>query len=108
MPYLNTKIRIILEYIQAHPGAARADILTVLPADTKPGSVSCLIQRLHTTGAIENRGRGGKLARWYPVETSDKPEYHTIAEDLLEDLKTVHHAIRAEYLALRLEEIFGD
>jgi hypothetical protein len=105
--HANSATHVILEYIKAHPGCVRADILGVLPEDFKRGSVSNIMGRLQRTHAIENRGGSGRAARWYAIESTVENSYFLIACELLDELKTVHHTRREEYFAERLQEIFS-
>lgn len=108
MLHANSTTRRIVLYLEDHPeGATRKEIIEAVASDSKPRVVSCLLQRLQREKIIENRGGYAHYARWYVVDDSSHLKYLKIAEDLLEDLQSVHHIRRSEHLAKRLEEIFG-
>jgi hypothetical protein len=97
----------VLEYIQKNPGVMRKKIVADLSLYDKPRVVSMILHRLGKLNAIENRGGRTSSAIWYPVDSTTELFYQDVAEELLSELKDIHHANRVEYLAKRLEEIFG-
>lgn len=103
--HANSLTRQILEYIKANPGCSRGDILKYIP-DAKPRSVSSILQHLSVKNAIKNPGGAGLAARWVAVESEPQERYLLIAEELLEELKDIHHSRKKKYLAERLEAIF--
>lgn len=107
MIHSNSTTRKVVEYIRAHPGTTRPNILTVLPDGTKPHSVSSILVHLAKTGVVENRGRSGRAARWFPIEMVVDIKFRNIARELLSELKSIHHSQREDYLAKRLQELFG-
>lgn len=107
MIHSNSITQKVVEYIRENPGATRPKILMVLPDGTNPHTVSSILSHLARGGAVENLGRGGRAARWYPITIVVKPKFRKIARQLLEELKKVHHSQREDYLAKRLQEIFG-
>lgn len=107
MIHENSITRKVLEYIKANPGARRRDILEGLPEGVPKGSVSRATQHLSATGAIENRGKTGCGSRWHAIDISTEEQYRAIAQDLLNELKEIHHSQRVPLLAKRLQEIFG-
>lgn len=106
MIHSDSLTRKVLDYVRAHPGTTRPNMLNVLPDETKPRSVSTALYQLAKGGVIENRGRAGRSARWYPIDISVKAYYRKIARTLLDELKNIHHSQREDYLAKRLQEIF--
>lgn len=100
----NTMTGVILDFIQKNPGCTRLQILSVLPADTKPSTVSNLLGRLQRSKAIENRGGFAKWAAWYMVENETPALYRKKAAEFLEELHDIHPAQRQSHLARRLEE----
>lgn len=107
MIHSESMTRKVLEYIRDHPGTTRPNILTVLPEETKKHSVSSILGHLAKGGVIENRGRSGRAARWFFVDITVSEMFRKIARTLLAELKEVHHSQREDYLAKRLQEIFG-
>ncbi len=108
MIHKNTKTRQILEYIQDHPeGSTLSEITSVFDNQISSMSASSLLGYLRRKKAIETRGGPGRSARWYPIENITNPIYNIIAIDLLDELKSIHHSQKSDYLAKRLEEIFG-
>lgn len=107
MIHSNSATRKVVDYIRQNPGATRPSMLSVLPDGTSPRTVSSALNHLARGGVIENRGRAGRAARWYPIDIKIKVKYLKIAGQLLNELKDVHHSQREVYLAKRLEEIFG-
>lgn len=101
--------RSILELIQNNPGITRGDILKNLPTNTLPQSVSSIMRHLSAAKAIENRGGIGLAASWYAVvEENVEAPYLVIAGELMDEMAEIHHSRREEYLAKRLQEIFGE
>jgi predicted transcriptional regulator len=107
MIHSNSLTRQIVDYIRAHPGAKRPDILSALPEGTKPHSVSTLLSNLAKGGVIVNSGRSGRAASWVPIIIEVDFKFRKIARELLVEMKAIHHSQREEHLALRLQEIFG-
>lgn len=107
MIHSDSLTRKVLEHVRSNPGTTRPKLLMELPDFTKPHSVSSILGHLAKGGVIENRGRSGRAARWYPIEIVVNPKFRKIARDLLNELKNVHHTQREDYLAKRLQEIFG-
>jgi Mn-dependent DtxR family transcriptional regulator len=68
----NSRARAIYEYIKAHPGCARKDILMSLPSDVDPNIVSITINRLRRNGLIVKSG-GYKDATWRAVKVPETP-----------------------------------
>lgn len=97
-----------LEYIRANPGSTRSSMLSVLPEDVKRRSVTSALIHLAKGGAIENRGGSGLSARWFPITIEVNFKFRKIAIDLLKEMRQVHHTQREDWLALKLQEIFGD
>ena len=109
MNYPNTMTREILNYIKSNPKGSRlGDILEILPEGTKPRSVNTILGYLKRAHAIENNGERGTNALWYPIVEQAKPRYLKIAQELQDELSLVHHSLRTEYFARRLQEIFGE
>lgn len=108
MIHSNSLTRKVLDYVRDHPGTTRPNILTVLPENTKPHSVSSILGNLAKGGVLENRGRAGRAARWYAQEITVDKRWRKIAKMLLTELKDVHHSKREDFLAKRLQEIFGE
>lgn len=107
--YTHSITRDVLGYIQDNPGCTRRDILTALPLDVKRASVSSILIHLSHAKAIENRGGSGLAARWFPVAEADVDgSYLVIAGELIDEMAEIHHSRREEYLAKRLQEIFGE
>lgn len=100
----------ILEFVNANPGATRQDVLEGV-SEANPNTVGNLLAHLQRQGAIENRG--GSVNRWNPAKwypTSDIPAddpYRILAQELLSELKNVHHANREVYLASRLRDLIN-
>jgi hypothetical protein len=107
MIHSNALTQKVAEFVRNNPGATRPNVLKVLPEGTKPHTVSGILGHLAKGGVIENRGRSGRAASWFPIDISVKAFYLKIASMLLSELKGVHHSQREVYLAKRLEEIFG-
>lgn len=105
--YRDSITKQVVEFVQQYPGCTRADILTVLPKDTKRSSVSSIITYLRKASVIENHGGKGLAARWHPLITEVDPYFSVVADDLMAELAKVHKTQRNQYLAKRLEEIFG-
>ena len=95
----------LIDYVTANPGVSRAQIIEGTGFDGDPLYVSTMLGRLKRTNALRSEGPYPKLNRWYPVETTDDEKYQEMARTLLEELKSVHHATRQDYLANRLKEI---
>lgn len=108
MVHANSITREILEVIKENPGCVLGDIMEALSPYANRRSVSNMMGRLQQNGAIENRGGHSFKARWYAVESKVQTYYLDIASDLLAEMKDIHHTVREEYLAERLEELFGD
>lgn len=102
----NTATHRIYEYIYAHPGCTRREILAIFPPDTNPRKVGILLSNLKKAQAIVNKGGATNGARWHPVETQVDAHYIHIANKLMNELEAAHPAIREVYLARRLQEIF--
>lgn|SRR3954454_11095527 len=98
----------VLEYVRKNPGATRAQMLAILPEATKRRSVTSALIHLSKGGAISNQGGSGLAARWYPIIIEVDFKFRKIARELLAELKHVHHSQREEFLAQRLQEIFGE
>jgi hypothetical protein len=107
MSHPNSTTRKLVDYIRSHPGATRAKMLEALADGTNPRTVSSALNILSRGGAIENRGRAGRAARWFSIELTVDGSFRKIARQLLSELKEVHHSQREEYLAKRLQELFG-
>jgi hypothetical protein len=107
MIHSNSTTRKIVEYIRANPGSTRPMMMSVLPDGTKPHTVSSILGHLSKGGVVQNLGRSGRAARWFPVQIVVDKKFRKIARQLVEELKNVHHTQREDYLALRLQEIFG-
>jgi hypothetical protein len=107
MIHSDSLTRKVVEFVHDNPGVTRANVLEALPDETKARTVSSIFNYLARTGAIENRGRSGLAARWFPITITVGKMYRDIARTLLAELKTVHHSQREDYLAKRLQEIFG-
>jgi transcription initiation factor IIE alpha subunit len=100
--------REIVNYIRSNPtGCSISDILVSLPEGTKPRSVNTILQYLKRMKVVENNGERGTKARWYSTVEKVDPQYMHIAQDLERELAEVHHTLRTEYFARRLQEIFG-
>lgn len=99
--------RKIVDYVRSHPGTTRSALLQVLPDDTKSRSVSSALNHLAQGGVVQNLGRSGRAARWYPIVISVESMYRKIAKQLLAEMKSIHHSQREDWLASRLQELFG-
>lgn len=108
MIHSNSATRKIVDYIRAHPGATRPMMMSVLPDETKPHTVSSILGHLAKGGVVQNLGRSGRAARWFPVTIEVDFKYRKMAIDLLRELKNIHHTQREDYLAQRLQELFSD
>lgn len=108
MSYPDTLTREILNYVQLNPGCRLGEILEALPEGTKPRSVNTILGYLKRSRAVQNNGERGTNALWYPLTTPVKPKYLDIARQLEEELPKVHHTLRTEYFAIRLQEIFEE
>lgn len=97
----------IVEYVRAHPGCSRAQIIDGIGFTGPPLQISNMLARLKRENALRSAGPYPKLNRWYPIDGSADPQYMVIAHDLLEELKNVHHEGRQIYLASRLEDLFA-
>lgn len=106
--HANSITQKVLEYVRKNPGATRAQMLGVLPDNTKRRSVTSALLHLAKGEAVVNRGGSGLAARWYPIIIEVDFKFRKIARELLTELKDVHHSQREEFLAQRLQEIFGD
>jgi predicted transcriptional regulator len=106
MIHEHSATRKILEYIQVNPGVSRSEIISALSLTNPPHSVTVLLGNLRRQNIIKRHG-STKSARWYPIEFNADPIYGIIAVDILDELKNIHHTQKADYLAKRLEEIFG-
>jgi hypothetical protein len=104
--YTHSKTPEVLAYIRDNPGTTRGEIYHALPEVHSRGVLSNILRRLQLDHIIENRGGNTVKARWYAIEIPTTPYFLDIAGDLLEDLADTNFAIRKEYLAMRLAEIF--
>jgi hypothetical protein len=104
----NSLTKKVLEGVRTNPGVSRRALLGLLPGKPNPRSVSTALTILARGGVIENQGRSGLAASWFPVIREVDFRFRKIAIDLLKELKSVHHSQREEFLAQRLQEIFGD
>lgn len=98
----------ITEYIRAHPGCRRADILTVLGPNINPVSVSGTMGYLQRKRVIENRGGFGRNSSWYVIDNKALPMFLEMAADILQELKEMHPSVRTAHLAQRLEDLLGE
>jgi hypothetical protein len=106
--HANSITQKVLEFVRANPGATRAQMLAVLPDGVKRRSVTSALLHLAKGEAVTNRGGSGLSARWYPIIIEVDFKFRRIARELLAELKDVHHSQREEYLALKLQELFGE
>lgn len=108
MIHSNSLTRKVLESVRKNPGVSRRVLIGSLPGKPNPRSVSTALTILARGGVIENKGRSGLAASWFPVIMEVDFKFRKIAIDLLKEMKGVHHSQREEFLAKRLQEIFGD
>jgi len=87
MIHSNSATRKIVDYIRAHPGATRPMMMSVLPDGTKPHTVSSILGHLAKGGVVQNLGRSGRAARWFPVTIEVDFKYRKMAIDLLRELR---------------------
>lgn len=96
----------IIEYVRAHPGCSRSQIIDGIDFTGPPLQISNMLSRLRRQTTLRSEGPYPKLNRWYPIDGSTDPQYMAIAHDLLEELKDVNRGGRQAYLARRLEDLF--
>ena|SRR5881227_1633083 len=107
MNHANSLTTKVLENVRKSPGVSRRDILAMLPNSPNPRSVSTALTILSHGGVIENRGRSGLAAKWFPVIMEVDFKFRKIARELMSEMRNVHHSQREEFLAKRLQELFG-
>jgi len=96
----------IIEYVRAHPGSSRADIIDGISFEGPPLQISTMLGRLKREGALRSEGPYPKLNRWFPIEISASEKYQKIAHEILDELKSIRREFQQEHLARRLEELF--
>lgn len=97
----------LIDFVTANPGCSRAEIIEGIGYEGPPLTISNMLGRLKRESALRSAGPSPKLNRWFPITNTGDAAYNQIAQDLLEELKGVHHSAQQAYLAKRLEEIFA-
>lgn len=105
-----TRWQLVLDYIRENPGKSGPEIWeAVIPECSKDQFQSTMTYLRRDQKLIENRGatRGKAAGRWYvrEIPSEEVLPYLAMAQEILAELPKMRKALRAEYLAKRLEAI---